>query len=201
MQDVARDVFGLNDALGWKILSQGRDGSVDADETAPLPISPAQKKLLAAFVEAQYDQTQKYLKQKGIKKLTVYRGYFDNELVDKLDIMGIDDPDGGITDTLELRPMSSFSIDSQIAAGFGPVVIESTINAADVLALPLTGSGCLGESEVIVLGRSGLSGTVRGKYAFLRRIAEMQSEKTPGDGSGSLVGSYFETEEYTGMSF
>ncbi len=198
IQDVTREAFGLNDALGWKVLSQGRDGTVNADETAPLPISPAQKKLLTAFVKAQYDQTQEYLKQKGIKKLTVYRGYFDNELVDRLDIMGVDDPDGGITDTLQLRPLSSFSIDSRIAAGFGPVVIESTINAEDIFALPLTGSGCLGESEVIVLGRSGLNGTVRAKYAFLKRVAEMQG--VPGDGSANLFGEYYETAD-TGLSF
>jgi hypothetical protein len=203
IQDVARELFGLDDALGWTSPGQGRDGIASAGETAPLPISPAQKKLLTAFVQAQYDQTQKYLEQKGIKKLTVYRGYFNNSLVDELDIMAADsgdDGDSGISDTLELRPLSSFSVDPKIASGFGPVIIESTIDAKDILALPLTGSGCLGESEVIVLGRSGLSGTIRGREAFNRRVAKMQAERSHA-ALWSELNEFAETLKDTGSDF
>jgi hypothetical protein len=58
------------------------------------------------------------------------------------------------------------------------LVIESEIDAKDVIALPLTGSGCLNESEVIVLGKSGLTGTIRAKNDFARRLSKIQAEKT-----------------------
>ena len=175
VQDVAREIFELNDSLGWRLgpRETNREAAVlSPEEHVPLPISPAQKKLLTVFLKAQYSQTQEYLKKKGIKKMAVYRGYGSDELRSELG-----DSDIEIVDTLELRPLSSFSVDAGTAHSFGPVVIESIINAEDILALPLTGSGCLGESEVIVLGRSGLSGTIRGREAFIRRITKMKAAR------------------------
>ena len=175
VQDVAREIFELNDSLGWRLgpRQTNRESAVlSPEEHVPLPISPAQKKLLTVFLKAQYSQTQEYLKKKGITKMAVYRGYGSDELRSELG-----DSDREIVDTLELRPLSSFSVDPKIASGFGLVVMESVVNAEDIIALPLTGSGCLGESEAIVLGRSGLSGTIRGREAFNRRIDKMKAAK------------------------
>lgn len=180
VQDVAREIFELNDSLGWRsdIRERGAAMVLSPEEHVPLPISDAQKKLLTVFINAQYAQTQEYLNKKGIKKLTVYRGFTDDALEYSLSNNG-DFPKDGVPDAeLELRPLSSFSVDPRIAWAFGQLVIESEIDAKDVIALPLTGSGCLNESEVIVLGRSGLTGTIRAKNDFARRLSKIEAEKT-----------------------
>jgi hypothetical protein len=180
VQDVAREIFELNDSLGWRsdIRDRGAAMVLSPEEHVSLPISDAQKKLLTVFINAQYAQTQEYLNKKGIKKLTVYRGFTDDALEYSLSNNG-NFPEDGITDAeLELRPLSSFSVDPRIAWAFGQLVIESEIDAKDVIALPLTGSGCLNESEVIVLGRSGLTGTIRAKNDFGKRLSKIEAEKT-----------------------
>jgi len=96
--------------------------------------------------------------------------------------------------------LSSFSVDPNIASGFGLVVMESTINAEDIIALPLTGSGCLGESEAIVLGRSGLSGTIRGREAFVRRVTKMQAARSNA-ALWSELDEFAETLKDTGSDF
>jgi hypothetical protein len=181
VQDVAREIFELNDSLGWRLktgLTNRESAVLSPEEHSALPISDAQKKLLTVFLNAQYAQTQEYLNKKGIKKLTVYRGFTDDALEYSLSDNG-DFPKDGVTNAeLELRPLSSFSVDPRIAWAFGQLVIESEIDAKDVIALPLTGSGCLNESEVIVLGKSGLTGTIRAKNDFARRLSKIQAEKT-----------------------
>jgi len=180
VQDVAREIFELNDSLGWRtdIRNRGAAMVLSPEEHVSLPISDAQKKLLTVFLRAQYAQTQEYLNKKGIKKLTVYRGFTDDEFENSINGGG-DYPGQGATDAeLELRPMSSFSVDPGIAWAFGKLVIESEIDAKDIIALPLTGSGCLNESEVIVLGRSGLTGTIRAQQDFAKRMAEIKAAKT-----------------------
>jgi hypothetical protein len=174
VQDVAREIFELNDSLGWRAEYDARSTVLSPEEHVALPISDIQKKLLSVFLKAQYAQTQEYLKKKGIKKLTVYRGFNDAEFENSINGGG-DYPGRGTTDAeLELRPMSSFSVDPSTAQSFGQLVIECTIDAEDIIALPLTGSGCLNESEVIVLGKSGLTGTVRAKEDFANRLAEIR---------------------------
>ena len=181
VQDVAREIFELNDSLGWRLstrLTNRESAVLSPEEHVSLPISDAQKKLLTVFLNAQYAQTQEYLNKKGIKKLTVYRGFTDDALEYSLSNNG-NFPEDGITDAeLELRPLSSFSVDPRIAWAFGQLVIESEIDAKDIIALPLTGSGCLNESEVIVLGRSGLTGTIRAKNDFGKRLSKIEAEKT-----------------------
>jgi hypothetical protein len=189
VQDVAREIFELNDSLGWRLstrLTNRESAVLSPEEHSALPISDAQKKLLTVFLKAQYAQTQEYLKKKGITKLTVYRGFTDDSFENSINAGG-EFPGRGVTDAeLELRPMSSFSVDPAIAWNFGQLVIESVIDAEDVIALPLTGSGCLNESEVIVLGRSGLTGTIRAKQDFANRLAEIQAAKTSANALAEL---------------
>jgi hypothetical protein len=172
---VARDMFGLERTT--------LDGVEPFRLEMAEEILEKQRPFVEAFVRAQYDATQEWLRDAGVTHLHVLRGMVWNAL-------SIDDgppswasPDRGpgpYEAEVPLRPLSSFTLSPFTAQEFvGPegdadwdqqrgVVMDGTVPAERVFALPRTGIGCLDEWEAVLLG-----GTDRwrvtarvGKYRF-----------------------------------
>jgi uncharacterized protein YjbI with pentapeptide repeats len=95
------------------------------------------KETIIKLLKAQYDETQKLLKKKGIKNLHVYRGVGDSYKGEK---------------KVGLQPLSSFSLERVVAKNFGKNIIQMIVPAEKVFSCPLTGFGCTKETEVVVLG-------------------------------------------------
>jgi len=124
-----------------------------------------------AFLQAQYDATQDYLKKNNIKEVIVYRGYEGKR--SKLE--------GGNDVEVNLQPLSSFSISPIVANSFAmgnhagyptsqhPSVIASIVPAKKIFALPNTGIGCTSEKEVVVLGGK-MKATVIAGFPKLREV-------------------------------
>lgn len=123
---------------------------------------------LRVFLRAMYDNTQEYFKKKGITEVTLYRGF-------SYDKSGLTDQSGfpatlpdtssprwkkPISAEARLQPMSSFSTSPRIASGFSGDRGESVtikldkVPVKDIIGTALTGFGCLGEQEMVVLGNS-----------------------------------------------
>ncbi len=118
------------------------------------------KDLHSAFLQAQYDATQKYFKDNNIKELILYRG--------------VEHSDAGKLreETIQLQPISSFSTRAGQAfkfasigsegskigqhpseeGGSGGTVYVSVVPVEKILSHPRTGFGCTREREVTVLG-------------------------------------------------
>jgi len=106
-----------------------------------------------AVVRAQYEATQQYFKEQGIKELTLHRGFHAPNLKES------DDAE------ILMQPASSFSLNRRTAEMFAndmeyafSGLATVTVPVSRVFSTPATGFGCLPEQEVVVLG-----GKVRGK--------------------------------------
>jgi hypothetical protein len=153
VQQIVQKKFGLEDTAEMYAV-EGKWGEMDKNKFAHMDASPDVVKVHDAFVQVQYDQTQEFLKSKGITEITVYRGTKQDFSV----------PSGTISQvSASQRPLSAWSIDlstaqdfasglgSDYVAGSGSV-FRQVIPASKVFAVPMTGSGCYKEYEVIVLG-------------------------------------------------
>jgi DNA polymerase III epsilon subunit-like protein len=172
LQDAAHDHFSLaTEKYGDGEVVSGNPYKRKADQA-----------IREAFVQAMHDETQEMFARAGITHVRVYRGVSINfSGVTREDVMDPTDlpaamlrdhinrdsgsADGGSLSEVpvRLRSMSSFSSDKDIAEDFNEmqggmdrssksVVISTTIPVERVLATPGTGLGCLGESELVVLG-------------------------------------------------
>lgn len=141
LQEVAEKTFGIENAAGWEHTSE--------DEV--LDLIDQHGDVMEAFLQAQYDATQEFLSTNNTNEITLYRGT-QNELINNVESF----PMGNDLD-LNMRPLSSWSTDKIVAAGFGDRTITATFPAERIFSLPITGLGCLNEEEVVVLG-----GTIRG---------------------------------------
>lgn len=152
LQERAKALFGIADSADW-------DYSFVKDEMNEL--SQKHSSIYDSFLQTQYDNTQQYFKDNKITELTVYRGVYANQITSvKAGSPAFND--------VQLRPMSSFSTDFLIAYSFAEPEIHSTplslidtgrgyvmktvVPVSKVIATPLTGVGCLRESEIVVLG-------------------------------------------------
>ena len=143
-QVVARE-FGLTEHAPASVIAYANKS---ADEQAKELSDPksASGKLLAAVIRQQYANTQAYFEAKGIKELTLHRG-FDDDLaqVGEQEVM--------------LRPLSSFSASNYIAQRFASSEIESgkvmivKVPVSQIFSTPFTGIGCLTEEEFVILGK------------------------------------------------
>jgi hypothetical protein len=139
-----------------------------------------------AFLQAQYDATQKYFKDNNIKELILYRGVEHND-AGKLR-----------EETIQLQPISSFSVTPLTALRFAKIssayvvgddgvrrppsntgtLYASVISVEKILSHPRTGFGCTLEGEVTVLGGKCQSTVVSTKVAWdIRQIGERMSGK------------------------
>ena len=98
------------------------------------------------YVRAEYEHTQRWLKEKGIEHVTVFRGVY-----------GVNIP-VGTKQEIEMQPASSWTTDVDIALAFALEgadhrrVLAVRVPASRVLSTAITGRGALSESEVILLG-------------------------------------------------
>ena len=97
------------------------------------------------FLESSYEATQAMFAEHGITEVTLYRGVEKSEA------------DHGVN-TLSMRPLSSWSTDPQIAHKFAVSetdearVYVARVPVSKILSTAVTGIGCLGEGEAVVLG-------------------------------------------------
>ncbi|MGA2502000.1 MAG: hypothetical protein ABSH20_30020, partial [Tepidisphaeraceae bacterium] len=107
--------------------------------------------VLRAYVRAEYDNTQEYLRANGIQEVELFRGIARGNA----SLAPVSEGQ------IQSNPLSSWSLSASVAHGFGsdattpgrfPYVLSAVVPADRVFSTALTGAGCLPESEVIVLG-------------------------------------------------
>ena len=111
--------------------------------------SDAPNDIQRAYVRAEYNQTQRFLKEQGLDSVSVYRGVHDLPLT-------------AGAQTVDMQPASSWTTDLDRAMQFGydmsfrlPVratVLTTRVPRARVLSTAVTGRGAVNEGEVILLG-------------------------------------------------
>lgn len=118
---------------------------------------PEKLKAYRAYVRAQYDETQTILKEKGIKKVTLFRG----SAFDSVSEAGFPDdifPGGGLQNALlTTQPLSSYTMSHDVTTGFTTggklgMVVKQEVPAERVIGLPHTGFGNGGEHEFVCIG-------------------------------------------------
>ena len=151
MQQAAREEFGLTGTRVWD-TSAGLAPQVQQDLVQ-------NGRLYQAFLRAQYDNTQQFFKDNGITEVPLFRGFNFNRSI----AAGQPLPDWvqkGTDQSISLRPLSSFSYDVPTAVKFATAdywstrnaVIAGVVPASQILSTAVTGNGCLGEFEMLVLG-------------------------------------------------
>jgi hypothetical protein len=152
MQNAAEDTFGIKGATTWD-NPKSADDLAKADE-----LGSKYGTVYSDVLNAQYDATQEQFKADGVKSMDLYRGVETkyNSIVGPGD-----DPS-----SMEIasRPMSSWSVNPAVATGFantnGGTIIQASVPVENIFSTPMTGSGTLTESEVIVLGHGGQMGSL-----------------------------------------
>jgi hypothetical protein len=158
LQEVAAELFDLPHAP-WVFIPDVNDRTYAREEDLRADIDTelaSRREGFEAFLTAQYEATQERLSQHGITEVEVYRGFV------------FPDGEGPVPPwvyeaeaDVPLRPMSSFTADPTMAHRFadtngGAVAIISTrVPRERILSTPLTGVGCLDESEFVVLAGEG----------------------------------------------
>jgi hypothetical protein len=112
-----------------------------------------------AIVQAMYERTQAFLREAGIERVRVWRGMgwmssWADEWPSEAPQWARTLPVGPEVEVQGvLNPLSSWSADYNVASGsFGNIVLAAEVPATRILALPMTGIGCLDELEVVVIG-------------------------------------------------
>ncbi len=142
----------------------------------------AHSRVVKAYVDQVYSDTQKFLADRGITEVASFRGVeFDPDQGPE-DPFGSNSPDPQVRE-VGLNPLSSFSTSDTTAykfahAGRGDYVttayiIEATVPADRIFSIPVTGPGCLEETEMLVAG-----GTVEARVTPVTN-----PEDSPWDGS------------------
>lgn len=180
IQEIVGKVFKLDDALAIEDMEGVYEGDRDVDEVMGdvknMLNNPAVFKVLISFVKAQYANTQAYLKSKGIETVEVFRGAgllsLRRQLDDYHELHGASQTKTGNSvfySTLgnmkvwsPLRPLSSWSANRKIGDEFAGVetyysenegvVFKTQVPISRVFSTPITGIGCLRESELVLLG-------------------------------------------------
>lgn len=156
MQLAVRDAFGIPDehiekkALHSlqkypedKVIAVGitsLNNNIDPLKPSEIPVVKA---ALREFVQAQYEETQEHLKSLGHDHVFLARGMKTSVAHDYTG-----------PSALKLQPASSFSADYHTARAFGGsggTVFVTKVPRQQVLSSYMTGFGCTGEHEVVVL--------------------------------------------------
>lgn len=141
IQDIAQETFDLKDTSKWRFSSPRWETELKPKMDA---FKAANGDIIKSFLQSQYDNTQAYLKSKGITKVVLFRG-IDSEF-SKSEFVG--------KYPAKLRPLSSWSTHASVALNFAPDnnILKITVDAKNVFSTAMTGTGCLNEKEVVLLG-------------------------------------------------
>lgn len=161
LQESARRLFGLDQVAEWDApLPDGFD-----DELAEH--LDRWGGVYEEFLRAMWEHTQEWFAARGIRSLILYRG-----LAERGENWIGDNAPRVWQFPSRLRPMSSFAVDADIAYEFaewtpdwagdgGPGVIDhllmsGVVPVERIIGCPMTGFGCLGEREMVVLAGPGI---------------------------------------------
>lgn len=147
------------DGGSYKYKGYEDDAEHDSDPTKAL----VQHKLLAVAI---YKRTQEFLKNKGIKRLILYRG-MEKSTTFKGAVKAIQKT------LLKMNPLSSFSTSFDTAAGFGNQLIACVVPINRIFSCPTTGHGCMDETEFVVIG-----GKLKGFLVDCRDLQDILENKT-----------------------
>lgn len=174
MQESAVKEFGLTGTVDWddKVSGDGlsydfidNNGEHHTLEDQVQSEVDKNGEMYQAFLRAQYDNTQQFFKDNGITSVTAYRGF--NFSADEVVPDWADPEDNDIDEDnpliphwnadVPLRPLSSFSYDPDSANNFSSetgygAVVAGQVPVSRVLSTAVTGIGCLGEREMVLLG-------------------------------------------------
>ena len=170
IQESAVKEFGLTGTAPWESQEHWYPNANNPNETPPAPLDQQVQTdldrngaMYQGFLRAQYDNTQAFFAAHNITEVPVFRG---------MDISATDTPawadperndvdeDGDHwTADVPLRPLNSFSLSPATATNFtspsgdtNPYIISGTVPVTQILSTAVTGIGCTGESEIVVLG-------------------------------------------------
>lgn len=146
IQRAAEAEFGIRHAEDW-VMHDGLALRVEGNYRANGDV-------YRDFLRTQYNHTQGFLEGEGIEELTVVRGWHWDSSGQAPEWAIRNEPG---TAEVELRPVSSWTVDARTARGFAaqsPVyaITHATVPRVRILSIPLTGIGSLPEKEVTVLG-------------------------------------------------
>ena len=191
IQQTAKQEFDLSDASEWESPEQLRNY---LEETSA-QLSEENYDVYSQFLRGQYEETQKFFKEKGIDTLTLYRG----------------SGTGAYSDTeVTTRPLSSWSTDFFTAQKFasaneGGLIYKTEVRVSRVLSTSGTGFGALPEYEVVLLGGRLPVSTINEQDAFgpddfpedqvNAEIDKLFEKDSSADEVGSGVGSEGKTGE------
>ncbi|HEY9373090.1 hypothetical protein [Streptomyces sp.] len=147
LQQAAREEFGLDDALEWKLepkVAFAVGLELDYNRGA-----------LRDFLRTQYDMTQEFLLARGVTHVLSYRALSWPEAAQQP--TWASERFIGQYVEARARPLASWSADRQIVAdwleqrGASGVVLAKRTPVRDILALPTTGIGYFGQKEWVLL--------------------------------------------------
>lgn len=147
LQLVAREEFGLSSSTTAHFSAETLEAAGKFLDS-PFSKSGSQRELMGAFLRAQHEATQAWFSARGIEYVSLVRGARYAEVIEGLG-------------SVRLQPLSSFSSSLTVADQFSGVhTVGSTeraihiirIPVSRVLSSPITGLGCWGESEFVILG-------------------------------------------------
>lgn len=162
IQEIAAEHFGVTDGAEWDMEAASMRTGSDALRSEIDRIKANRGDAMTAFVQAQYDATQRRYAAAGITKVDLYRGMgWAGSGPEQVPDWAKVDGDANIA----LRPLSSWTLDRDTADQFGRntgqggiysraanVIIGATVPVERILATPRTGVGSLSDWEVVVLG-------------------------------------------------
>lgn len=100
-----------------------------------------------AFLRHMYENTQEMFRTLGVTEVDVVRAVYGH------DTPGLARKKSGDLASVSLQPMSSFAITAANGSNFGPVWMYSKVPVDWIIGTARSGYGCLGEWEVVVLGK------------------------------------------------
>lgn len=123
-------------------------------------VAPLDRGYMMASLRATYEMTQEILRQKGIRRMRLYRAVLaEHEMLHGMRKIEYSDGFVRLPDVQILKqPMQSFSLLAKVANEWNwpddnrRVVIAATVPAEAIVSLPCYGADRYGEQEVVVLG-------------------------------------------------
>jgi hypothetical protein len=148
MQHAVAAEFGIEDAA-FGHLESGVPSHAENPAYWQLPSRQLEQKLDRLYSRVEYERTQAWFKEQGIKHVTLFRGQRDSTF---------DRTEEGVI--VRMQPASSWTTDFHMANDFAKqgtnwrngVIFAAKVPVSRILSTALTGRGCLNEAEVLVLG-------------------------------------------------